>query len=136
MARRAVFLGFLVLIQTGCFLPDRYTWRPGAHGVVVDHETHAPLSGACVLLDGPLDCDREGSRMARDAKSESVVTAADGRFTLDPIRRWYLRMAIPPACLAASRAMLTVTRDGYVGRQLEVVNSYSGTIELKKASSE
>lgn len=119
----------IALATSGCFLPDRYTWRPGADGIVIDHETKAPLRDARVVLDGPLSYAK-GDPMVHDAKSDSVVTGDDGKFSFDPIDHFYMRMVIPPGDLAASRALLTVTCDRYIGTQIEVVNSRSGPVEL------
>ncbi|CAN5659752.1 hypothetical protein BH09PLA1_BH09PLA1_22660 [soil metagenome] len=113
----------MALSQIGCF-PAQRIWRPGATGVVVDQRTSKPLHGASVCLEGPLGNGKDGMRT-------ELVTGDDGSFVFAPVQHWWLRPIVFGDDIAAPRARLSISCEGYADQQIEVINSQSlGQIKL------
>jgi len=125
IALRATAGLLALLVGSGC-LPMNVTKSPGASGVVVDADTGSPLAGAEVLVSTTKyqlgttagDAGAPSSRVPPSvaaalaaARKPVVSSAADGRFTVPPDRKWILVIAgmerVPPT------GTLVVRHPGY-----------------------
>ena len=87
---------------SGC-LPLRYTYCPGASGVVADAQSKTPVTNAIVTV--------VASAQGRAYAARSAVSGADGAFRIRPARTWGLFSipSDPPFC----QSQITVERVGY-----------------------
>jgi hypothetical protein len=78
----AMLLG---LLCSGCLKIERQVTSPGARGVVLDSQTHAPLSGAEVVVSR-FSCFSTNPPVVADALTNTrppvITTAKNGRFRI------------------------------------------------------
>ena len=84
-----VILGF---VCSGCSLRvEHNTTSPSARGVVLDAQTHAPLSGAEVVVSRLWDTELPTvSDALTNTRPPVVTTGKSGRFSIRPERHWDL----------------------------------------------
>ncbi|HEV2455479.1 MAG TPA: hypothetical protein VGY98_14540 [Verrucomicrobiae bacterium] len=84
-----VILGF---VCSGCLLRvEHNTTSPGARGVVLDAQTHQPLSGAEVVVSRLWDTQPPTfSDALTNTRPPVVTTGKRGRFSIQPERHWDL----------------------------------------------
>jgi hypothetical protein len=124
------------LLCTGCW-PLRLTTSPGASGVLVDAQTHSPISGAkavvCYPLPSPFETDWPTFQAAlTNTRPPLVISGNDGRFFIPPEHRWVLYHPMP--MLAPALGFLVVRRDGYEPDMIHLVTDGTenvGTVFLK-----
>ncbi len=106
---RCVLLTVL-LVSCGC-IPLRFNTSPGASGIVVDAQTHAPIDGAKVAvskLSYPPVC---AEAALTNSRPPLVLTADAGHFTVPVERR--LDFYVVPIDIFPRFGLLVVARDGY-----------------------
>lgn len=104
-----VALGFLC---SGClFRLEHNTVSPGACGVVLDAQTHAPLTGAQVVVSKLSDVQPPSAPDAfTNSRTPVVTTGKNGRFSIRPVRHWFFvpylteRYSTPGGTLVVRRA--------------------------------
>src|SRR5579862_436266 len=102
-----VILGF---VCSGCLL-EHNTTSPGARGIVLDAQTHAPLSGARVVVSRLWDTQPPiVSDALTNTRPPVVTTGKSGHFSIRPERHWDLvvylteRFRPPGGTLVVQRA--------------------------------
>lgn len=82
----------LALVCSGCLLRlEHNTTSPGGRGIVLDAQTHAPLSGAEVVISRVADMQApKVSDALTNTRPPVVTTRANGRFSIRPERQWDL----------------------------------------------
>ena len=107
-----VVLGFLC---SGCLKLEHHVASPGARGIVLDAQTHAPLGGAQVVVSSWSDFQPPTvSDALAQARPPVVTTRANGRFHISEEGHWNLVVdyLIEPLHDKAG-GTLVVQRDGY-----------------------
>lgn len=93
----------------GFFVPS-----PGARGIVLDAQTHAPLSGAQVVISTLSDFQPPTvSDALACARPPVVTTRANGRFHIATAGHWSLVVDYLTEPLHKPGGTLVVRRDGY-----------------------
>jgi hypothetical protein len=112
----------LLSLCTGCW-PARITTSPGASGIVLDSETHAPIGGATVVVsrsnghyvrlsDGERVGDPPSIEQAlTNSQPPQVVTDDLGRFSIRSKHKWIIY--VPIGRLMPARGTLVIRREGY-----------------------
>jgi hypothetical protein len=95
MKHFGTFLIFLLpcILCSGClFHFERDTASPGARGVVVDSQTHNPLSGATVVVSRLSNMGQlpPVADALTNTRPPIVTTGKSGRFSIHPERHWEL----------------------------------------------
>jgi hypothetical protein len=92
----------LALICPGCLKYERQVTSPGAKGIVVDAQTHAPLSGARVVVSRATPYFATNVLTVEEALTNTrppvVTTGNDGRFRIRPEQHheWIVDYLIQP----------------------------------------
>jgi hypothetical protein len=84
--RPSVFL-LVLLVCCGC-LPLRFNTSPGASGVVVDAERHAPIAGAEVVVSQMIYPPPSAEEAFTNSRPPLVTTDTAGHFSIPAERRW------------------------------------------------
>lgn len=107
-----VILGYLC---SGCLLRlEHNTISPGARGVVLDAQTHAPLSGAEVTVSRLWGFESPTvSGALTNTRPPVVTTEKSGRFSIRPERHWDLVVYLTER-FREPGGTLVVQRAGYV----------------------
>ena len=111
----------LLTLCTGCW-PARITTSPGASGIVLDSETHAPIRGASLVVSRS-----EGRWVQHDSEiihhppsleqalsnswPPQVVTDDMGRFSIRSKHKWIIY--VPLGTLMPAQGTLVIRREGY-----------------------
>src|SRR5689334_4290966 len=103
-------LALVALSCTSC-LPLRFTTSPGASGVVVDSQTHAPIAGAEVVISHSIYPPASLADALTNGRPPTVTTEDNGRFSIPPEHGWDL-FVIPIDAFPAF-GLLVVKHDGY-----------------------
>ncbi len=106
---------FLCLACSGC-LPLRYNTSPGASGVVVDAERHAPIAGAEVVVSELIYPPPSNEEAFTNSRPPVVTTDAAGHFSIPPERRW--DFFVIPIDVFPRFGLLVVKCDGYQSTSL------------------
>ena len=104
----ASFLSMMVLglLCSGCLKFERQVTSPGARGVVLDAQTHAPLSGADVVVSRLYDLSINPPAISdalTNTRPPVVTTGKDGRFRIpteqhhELIVDWLIQPYRPPS---------------------------------------
>src|SRR5262245_46126751 len=87
MTFRLLSTMMLGLLCSGCLKLKRQVTSPGARGVVLDAQTHAPLSGVDVVVSRLHDLSTNPpvlSDALTNMRPPVVTTGRDGRFRIPP----------------------------------------------------
>lgn len=95
---------------SGC-VPLRFNTSPGASGVVVDAERHAPLPGAEVVVSQLIYPPPSADEAFINSRPPVVMTDASGHFTIPPQRRW--DFFVVPIDVFPRFGLLVVKCEGY-----------------------
>ena len=106
-----VVLGFLC---SGCLKLEHHITSPGARGIVLDAQTHSPLSGARVVVSTLSDFQPPtvADALAR-ARPPVVTTRANGHFHISEEGHWNLVVDYLIEPLHKPGGTLVVQREGY-----------------------
>jgi hypothetical protein len=120
--RHLLSLFALGLLCTGCW-PLRLTSSPGASGVLVDAQTHWPISGATAVVCNPLPSPFEAdwptfAAALTNARPPQVISDKGGTFFIPPKHQWAIYHPMPT--LAPARGYLIVRQDGYEPKMIGI----------------
>ncbi|HTL58001.1 MAG TPA: carboxypeptidase-like regulatory domain-containing protein [Candidatus Limnocylindrales bacterium] len=104
-------VSILLLVWCSGCLPWRFNTSPGASGVVVDAERHAPLSGAEVVVSQLIYPPPSAEAAFTNSRPPIVTTDAQGRFSIPAERRWDI--FVIPIDAFPRFGMLVVKHEGY-----------------------
>jgi hypothetical protein len=105
-----VVFAILVGLTTGC-VPIRYTTSPGAMGRIVDASTHAPVSGAEIVISR-LTYPPDSPEMAfTNSRPPTVMSREAGQFSVPLERR--LDFYFAPIDLFPRFGLLVIRCQGY-----------------------
>ena len=116
MTFRLLTVMVLGLLCSGCLKFERHVTSPGARGVVLDAQTHAPLTGADVVVSRLYDLSTNPpaiSNALTNTRPPVVTTGKDGRFRIpaEQHRELIVDYLIQP--YGAPGGTLIVQRAGY-----------------------
>src|SRR5262249_37638074 len=112
---------FLTLC-TGCW-PARITSSPGASGILLDSETHAPICGALVVVSRSVGRSVRSSdgenipdppsleRALTNSRPPQVLTDDTGSFSIPSKHKWIIYF--PSGTLMPAHGTLVIRRGGY-----------------------
>src|SRR5215813_11651783 len=99
-----------VPLLAGC-LPLRFTTSPGASGVVLDSQTHAPIVGAEVVVSRSTYPPGSVGEAVTNSRPPMITTETNGSFSIPPERAW--DFFVIPVDAFPHLGLLVVKHDGY-----------------------
>jgi len=104
-------LSILLMISCSACVPLRFNTSPGASGVVVDSDHHAPIAGAQVVISQLIYPPPSVQEAFTNSRPPLVTTDLRGHFSVPAERRW--DFFVVPIDAFPRFGMLVVKRDGY-----------------------
>lgn len=110
LAGTALAVLALMLGCGGC-IPLRFNTSPGATGRVVDASTHAPISGAEIVISRSTYPPESGEKAFENRRDPLVLSQQGGSFSIPPERR--LDLYCLPVDVFPRFGLLVVRQKGY-----------------------
>ena len=105
------FLCIAVCLSLSGCLPLPYNTSPGASGIVLDAERHAPIAGAEVVVSELIYPPPSAEAAFTNSRPPVVTTDTSGHFSIPAERRW--DFFVIPIDVFPRFGLLVVKCDGY-----------------------